>query len=152
MLGSSRATKDVDVVAKKPLFKSFDSIVSAFKKAGFKHFEGNRTDAIRLIYVPTGVGIDLMLWELPKSSVTVDVGETPLPFYTPTHTFIRKIHCLAERKKDQDCQDILFLYKTFKDLDWAKIKSKVPAEVREQAKQQTAGNAEIQQIFREKLT
>lgn len=62
MLGSSRATKDVDVVVKKPMFTSFDAIVNAFKKEGFQYLPGNRTDAIRLIYMPSGVGIDIMLW------------------------------------------------------------------------------------------
>jgi hypothetical protein len=63
ILGSARATKDVDVVVKKPLFNGFDKAKQAFvDDPDFRVFEGNRTDAIRAMHMPSEVGIDVLLW------------------------------------------------------------------------------------------
>ena len=43
---------------KKPLFKGFDKVKQAFK---FMVTDGNRTDAIRAIYAPSSVGVDILL-------------------------------------------------------------------------------------------
>jgi hypothetical protein len=62
IMGSIRGTKDVDVVVKKPLFNGFEKIKRAFvDDSEFRIFDGNRTDGIRAIHMPSGVGIDIML-------------------------------------------------------------------------------------------
>ena len=61
-LGSPRGTKDVDVVVKKPLFNGFEKVKQAFvDDSEFRVFDGNRTDGIRAIHMPSSVGIDIML-------------------------------------------------------------------------------------------
>jgi hypothetical protein len=62
IMGSARGTKDVDVVVKKPLFKGFEKVKQAFvDDSEFEVFDGNRTDGIRAIHMPSRVGIDVML-------------------------------------------------------------------------------------------
>lgn len=62
LLASTRGTKDVDVIVKKPFLNGFEKVKKAFKDApGFLVFDGNRTDGIRAIHEETGVGIDIML-------------------------------------------------------------------------------------------
>ena len=61
-MGSTRGTKDIDVVAKKPVFNSFEKIQMVFSDdKAFSIVKGNRRDAIRAIYHPSGVGIDILL-------------------------------------------------------------------------------------------
>jgi hypothetical protein len=62
LMGSIRGTKDVNVVMKKPLFKGFEKIKHAFMDdLEFRVFDGNRTDGIQAIHMPSGVGVDIML-------------------------------------------------------------------------------------------
>lgn len=62
LLGSIRGTKDVDVVVKKPFLNGFEKIKQAFvKDVEFLVFDGNRTDGVRVIHEPSGVGVDVML-------------------------------------------------------------------------------------------
>jgi len=62
IMGSPRGTKDVDVVVKKPLFNGFEKVKQAFvDDSEFNVFDGNRTDGIRAIHMPSSVGIDIML-------------------------------------------------------------------------------------------
>lgn len=62
IMGSPRGTKDVDVVMKKPVLNGFEKVKQAFvDDSEFKVFDGNRTDGIRAIHMPSSVGIDIML-------------------------------------------------------------------------------------------
>jgi len=61
-MGSTRETKGVDVVVKKPLFNGFEKVRQAFvDDSEFKVFDGNCTDGVRTIYAPSSVGVDIML-------------------------------------------------------------------------------------------
>lgn len=62
LMGQYRGTKDVDVVVKKPMFNGFEKVKQAFvDDPEFMVIDGNRTDGIRAIHSPSGVGVDIML-------------------------------------------------------------------------------------------
>ena len=62
LMGSTRGTKGVDVVVKKPMFNGFEKVKQAFvDDSEFMVFDGNRTDGIRAIHSPSRVGVDIML-------------------------------------------------------------------------------------------
>jgi hypothetical protein len=59
---TERTTKDVDVEVEKPMFRGFEKVRDAFKDdEDYILFDGNRTDALRMIHRPTSVGIDVMM-------------------------------------------------------------------------------------------
>jgi hypothetical protein len=61
-LGCPRFTKDIDVVVKKPLLNGFSKVKQVFlDNSQFCVFDGKRTDNIRAIYLPSNVGVDIML-------------------------------------------------------------------------------------------
>lgn len=62
LMGSTRGTKNVDVVVKKPMFNGFEKVKQAFvDDREFMVIDGNRTDAIRAIHSPSNTGIDIVL-------------------------------------------------------------------------------------------
>jgi len=62
IMGNTRGTKDVDVVVKRPLFDGFKKVKRAFvDNPDFMVLDGERTDGIRAIHSPSGVGVDIML-------------------------------------------------------------------------------------------
>jgi len=140
IMGCPRGTKDIDVVVKKPLFNGFAKIKQAFvDNSEFKVFDGNRTDGIRAIHTPSGVGIDIMLQDLPKGSINLSDDPNQLPFFTAMHMFIKKIECLAVRKKESDREDLIFLFDNF-PLDQGKINKKVLASQRDEALEKHSGS------------
>jgi len=47
---------------KKPLFNGLEKVKQAFvDDSEFRVFDGNRTDDIRAIHMPSSIGIDIML-------------------------------------------------------------------------------------------
>ncbi|KIJ34643.1 hypothetical protein M422DRAFT_263205 [Sphaerobolus stellatus SS14] len=104
----------------------------AFKEdIEFSVFDGTRTDAIRAIHIPTGVGIDIILEDnrdFPKNPVALRGDAYGFQFFNSMDMFIRKIKCLAERNKRTDAHDLIFLYNNYnQEFDWEKIKKAVKA-------------------------
>lgn len=125
LLGSTRGTRDIDVAVKKPFLNGFDKVKQAFvDDSDFLVFNGNRTDCVNAIHKPSGVHIFVMLEDIPKTLEYMPDDPNHLPFYTPTHMFIRTIHSLAKHSKESHRQDLVYLYRKMR-LDSAKVYRKV---------------------------
>ncbi|KAF8071529.1 hypothetical protein FPV67DRAFT_1778753 [Lyophyllum atratum] len=146
-LGSPRATRDVDVAVKKPFMNGFDKVKQAFvDDAGFLVFNGNRTDCINAIHRPSGVHIFVMLEDIPKTLEYIADDPNHLPFYTPTHLFIRMIQSLAIHSKESHRQDLVYLYRKM-PLDSAKVYRKVTPMQRDAALANCANNEKAAAIL-----
>jgi len=140
IMGNIRGTKDVDVVVKRPLFNGFKKVKQAFvDDMEFLVMDGNSTSGIRAIHSPSKVGIDIMLQDLPKESITLAGDPYHLPFFTATHLFIKKVECLAVRQKVTDQQDLIFLFDNV-GLDMKMIGRKVSALRRDEALRRHGNN------------
>ncbi|KAL0954876.1 hypothetical protein HGRIS_003808 [Hohenbuehelia grisea] len=131
-MGSPRGTKDVDVVVRKPFLRGFDKIHRAFSEhPDFKVIPGTRKDGIRAICITEGVGVDILIQELPgklnELYIAVDDKEHVLPCFPMKNMVLKKIHCLAVREKSSDLSDLEWLYdeRKLEDIDWSKIAMKV---------------------------
>ncbi|KIM35676.1 hypothetical protein M413DRAFT_326758 [Hebeloma cylindrosporum] len=147
LMGSIRGTKDVDVVVKKPVFHGFEKVKRAFvDHPEFLVFDGNRTDAIRAIHAPTGVGVDILLEDPPKGKLVIPDDPNELPFFPATHMFIKKIKCLSVRQKETDEEDLVFLFENYA-LDQQKISKKVAASQRDEALRRHGNNDRVAEIL-----
>jgi hypothetical protein len=84
--------------------------------------------------------------DIPKGSITLSDDPNQLPFFPTTHMFIKKIECLAVRKKDSDREDLIFLFENF-PLDWGKINKKVSASQRDAALDNYSNSARVVEIL-----
>jgi len=84
--------------------------------------------------------------DLPKGSITLSDDPNQLPFFPTTHMFIKKIECLAVRRKDSDREDLIFLFENF-PLDQGKINKKVSASQRDAALENYGNSARVVEIL-----
>ncbi|KAF5379813.1 hypothetical protein D9615_005785 [Tricholomella constricta] len=147
LLGSTRGTRDIDVAVKKPFLHGFDKVKQAFvDDDDFLVFDGNRTDCVNAIHKPTGVHVFVMLEYLPRTLEYISDDPNHLPFYTPTHMFIRTIRSLGIRSKESHRQDLVYLYNKF-PLDLAKVYRKVTHLERDEALRNCLNNEKAAAIL-----
>ena len=84
--------------------------------------------------------------DLPKGSITIDGDPNKLPFFTPTHLFIKQVECLAVRMKATDRADLIYLFDNF-ELDLAKIKKRVTASQRDEALAGHSSDTRVKEIL-----
>ncbi|GLB44773.1 hypothetical protein LshimejAT787_1801100 [Lyophyllum shimeji] len=80
-----------------------------------------------------------MLEDIPKALERIPDDPNQLPFYSPTHMFIRTIHSLAQRSKESHRQDLVYLYRKMR-LDSGKVFRKVTPAQRDAALANCANN------------
>ncbi|KAL0954875.1 hypothetical protein HGRIS_003806 [Hohenbuehelia grisea] len=131
-MGSPRGTQDVDFVVKRPFFRGVDKIYHAFSEHPdtFKVIPVTIKDEIRIICVTEGVGVDILIQELPESldqiCIAVDEKEEVMPCFPMQSMVFKKINCLAVRIEGSDLTDLEWLHDNCQhEITWSKIAAKV---------------------------
>lgn len=84
--------------------------------------------------------------DLPKNLTTLSDDPNKLPFFTPTHMFVKKVECLAVRLKDTDRADLIYLFDNF-ELNSAKIKKRVTMSQRDEALERHSNDSRVTEIL-----